>query len=403
MDMIINSNNPGEFTEDLPVIKVMGLGGAGCNTINRMLALGLDHVDYIAANTDHQVLQTSKAQHTILLGPDLTKGLGAGGNPQIGKLAAEESFREIAQALEGADMVFLTAGMGGGTGTGAISIAARIAKSMNMLVIAFVTTPFSFEFGKRKSNADEGIAQLRPYTDTLVTIPNDKLLQVAPRDLPLDMAFRLSDDALRMGIQSISELVSKPGLINIDTAHVLRMMEMGGGTYLAIGSGSGENRTMQALNKALNHPMLESVALEQARGVIVNFHSSNELAVDELSDALNLIKRSAADDCEIITGIMLDEAMGEESEITLIVTGIGSTAISDPGMAYLHQFGQPEVESVAPLPSQKTVVKLNRTSLEHNSDYLEVPAFLRNRQIPLELIQENYGQTNLQSDLQPDL
>jgi len=401
--MIFEKNNPAQFSNELPVIKVMSLGGAGCNTVNRMIALGLDHVEYIAANTDRQVLHASRAQQTILLGPDLTKGLGAGGNPQIGKLAAEESFREIAQALEGADMVFLTAGMGGGTGTGAISIAARIAKSMDMLVIAFVTTPFSFEFGRRKSNADEGIAQLRPYTDTLVTIPNDKLLQVAPRDLALDMAFRLSDDALRMGIQSISELVSQPGLINIDSAHVLRMMEMGGGTYLAMGKGSGETRTMQALNKALNHPMLDSVALEQARGVIVNFHSGKELAVDELSDALNMIKHRASDDCEIITGVMLDDRMGNDCEITLIVTGIGSTDISDPEVAYLHQFGQPELEETAPLPQHKNVVELNRTALDHSDDYLEVPAYLRNRQIPLELIQENYGQTNLQSDMQPDL
>lgn len=200
--MIIRGKDTAEFKENIPVIKVMGLGGAGCNTINRMLALGIDHVEYIAANTDQQALYASKAQHTILLGPELTKGMGAGGNPQMGKLAAEESFREISTALEGADMVFLTAGMGGGTGTGAISIAARIAKSMGILVIAFVTTPFSFEFGKRKNNADEGISQLRPYTDTLITIPNDKLLQVAPHDLPLDMSFRLADDALRMAFKA---------------------------------------------------------------------------------------------------------------------------------------------------------------------------------------------------------
>jgi cell division protein FtsZ len=398
MEMIIKGKTASELGESLPVIKVMGLGGAGCNTINRMLALGIDHVDYIAANTDQQVLRASKAQHTILLGPQLTKGLGAGGNPQVGKLAAEESFRDIYSALEGADMVFLTAGMGGGTGTGAIAIVARIAKSMGILVIAFVTTPFTFEFGKRKSNADEGIAQLRPYTDTLITIPNDKLLQVAPRDLPLDMAFRLSDDALRMGIQSISELIARPGLINIDTAHILRLMEMGGGTYMAMGKGSGANKTMQALNKAINHPLLDTVPLEQARGVIVNFHSSASLPFEELTDALNLIKRSTGKECEIITGIVLDENMGDEIEITLIVTGIGCTSVSDPDIAYLHHFGQPQVTA---LPEQ--MIPAASMPAEPTNEFLAVPSYLRNRQIPIELIEEEYGKTHLRPDLQPDL
>ncbi|NMC46957.1 MAG: cell division protein FtsZ [Chloroflexi bacterium] len=402
--MIINNKNTSQqLNGQQPIIKVMGLGGAGCNTVNRMIALGLDHVEYIAANTDQQVLRNSKATRTILLGPELTKGLGAGGDPHIGKLAAEESFREIAAALEGADMVFLTAGMGGGTGTGAISIAARIAKSLNLLVIAFVTTPFSFEFGKRKHNADEGIAQLRPYTDTLVTIPNDKLLQVAPRDLALDMAFRLSDDALRMGIQGISELLSKPGLINIDAAHIFRLMEMGGGTYLSMGTGSGQQNVMQALTKALNHPMLESVPLEQAKGVIVNFHSGVTLGVEELSDALNLIKRSTADECEIITGVMLDEAMGNDCEIILIATGIGSTAVSDPDLAYIHHFGRPQDMEEQPVQEEQASAKFSRAPLEEEKEFLEVPAYLRNRQIPLELIEEEYGQTHLRSDLQPDL
>jgi cell division protein FtsZ len=398
MKMIIKGKTSSELTESMPIIKVMGLGGAGCNTINRMRALGIDHVEYIAANTDQQVLRASKAQHTILLGPQLTKGLGAGGNPQVGKLAAEESFREIYTALEGADMVFLTAGMGGGTGTGAISIAARIAKSMGMLVIAFVTTPFTFEFGKRKNNADEGIAQLRPYTDTLITIPNDKLLQVAPRDLPLDMSFRLSDDALRMGIQSISELISRPGLINIDTAHILRLMEMGGGTYMAMGRGAGENRTMQALNKAINHPLLDAVPLEQARGVIVNFHSSAALPFEEMTDALNLIKRSTGEDCEIITGVVLDEVMGNESEIILIVTGIGSTSVSDPNLAYLNHFGQPQM----PALQEQKLAQVASMPMEPNNEYLAVPSYLRNRQIPLELIEEEYGKAHLRPDLQPD-
>ncbi len=383
----------------MPVIKVMGLGGAGCNTINHMLALGIDHVEYIAANTDQQVLRASRAKHTILLGPQLTQGLGAGGNPQIGKLAAEESFREIYHALAGADLVFLTAGMGGGTGTGAIAIAARIAKSMGILVIAFVTTPFSFEFGKRQHNADEGIAQLRPYTDTLITIPNDKLLQVAPRDLPLDMSFQLSDDALRMGIQSVSELIARPGLINIDSAHIMRLLEMGGGTYMAMGKGSGANRTIQALNKAINHPLLESIPMEQANGVIVNFRSSAALPFEELTDALNFLKRSTNPECEIITGVMLDEAMRDDCEITLIVTGIGCTSVSDPDLVYLEHFGQPQL----PLARQKMMAATAPAPTPPAEDVLAVPSYLRNRQIPLELIEEEYAKKHLRSDLQPDL
>ncbi len=397
--MIIRGKDTAEFKENMPVIKVMGLGGAGCNTINRMLALGIDHVEYIAANTDQQALHASKAQRTILLGPELTKGLGAGGNPQMGKLAAEESFREIYNALEGADMVFMTAGMGGGTGTGAIAIAARIAKSMGILVIAFVTTPFSFEFGKRKNNADEGISQLRPYTDTLITIPNDKLLQVAPHDLPLDMSFRLADDALRMGIQSISELIAKPGLINIDSSHILRLMESGGGTYMAMGSGSGDSRTMQAINKAINHPLLDAVALDQAQGVIVNFRVNAALPFEELNDALNLIKRSTGNDCEIIPGVMLDENMKEDCEVILIATGIGCTDVSDPDLAYLKHFGRPQV----PASSEQKLPSITPAQEEKKNDILSVPSYLRNRQIPIELIEEEYAKRHLRPDLQPDL
>lgn len=397
--MIIRGKTTSELVHEMPVIKIMGLGGAGCNTINRMLALGIDHVEYIAANTDQQVLHSSHAQHTILLGPQLTKGLGAGGNPQIGKMAAEESFREIYSALEGADLVFLTAGMGGGTGTGAISIAARIAKSMGKLVVAFVTTPFGFEFGKRKCNADEGIAQLRPYTDTLVIIPNDKLLQVAPRDLPLDLSFRLSDDALRMGIQGISELIARPGLINIDSAHILRLMEMGGGTYMAIGNGSGANRTMQALNKAINHPLLDTVPLEQANGIIVNFRSSAALPFEELTDALGFIKRNTNAECEIIPGVMIDEEMGNDCEVTLIVTGIGCTPVSDPDLVYLNQYGQPQIA----LEQEKKIAPDPLALDEQTEELLNVPSYLRNRQIPIELLEEKYGKKYLRPDLQPDL
>jgi len=223
-----------------PVIKVIGLGGAGCNTINHLMELNLPGIECIAANTDVQVLQQSQAPTRIQLGPILTRGLGSGGDPQIGESSAEESYQELDAALRGADMVFPTAGMGGGTGTGSISIAARLAHSLDAVVISIVSTPFSFESGKRQINAREGIARLRPYSDTLIVVPNDRLLQVAPLDLPMEMAFRLSDDVLRQAIQSISELVTQTGLINIDFAHIIRIMRLGGGAYIAIGHGQGD-------------------------------------------------------------------------------------------------------------------------------------------------------------------
>ncbi|MHB1120678.1 MAG: cell division protein FtsZ, partial [Bellilinea sp.] len=224
------SNNPQTqtpITSAKPVLKVIGLGGGGSNAVNRMIELGLSGVDFIAANTDAQVLKTSLAPTKIQMGSKLTRGLGAGGNPSVGEAAAEESYRELNQALAGADMVFLTAGMGGGTGTGAISIAARVARSLGAVTVAVVTTPFMFEIGKRQVNAREGLARLRPYTDTLITIPNDRLLKVAPRDLPLEMAFRLADDVLRQGIQGISELITETGLINVDFSHIRNIMQSG--------------------------------------------------------------------------------------------------------------------------------------------------------------------------------
>jgi cell division protein FtsZ len=217
------------ITASKPVIKVIGLGGGGSNAINRMIELGFSGVEFIAANTDAQTLKTSLAPTKIQLGSKLTRGLGAGGNPGIGEAAAEESYRELNQALAGADMVFLTAGMGGGTGTGAIPIAARVARSLGAVTVAVVTTPFMFEIGKRQVNAREGLAKLRPFTDTLITIPNDRLLKVAPRDLPLEMAFRLADDVLRQGIQGISELITETGVINVDFSHIRNIMQSGGG------------------------------------------------------------------------------------------------------------------------------------------------------------------------------
>jgi cell division protein FtsZ len=230
-----------------PVLKVIGLGGGGSNAINRMIELGLSGVDFIAANTDAQALRNSLAPVKIQLGPQLTRGLGAGGNPEMGEGAAEETIKELKAALQGADMVFLAAGMGGGTGTGSVPVVARVARSLGAVTVAIVTMPFAFEVGRRQKNAREGLTKLRPFTDTLITIPNDRLLKIARPDLTLEMAFRLADDVLRQGIQGITELITQPGLINVDFSHVRRIMQNGGGALLSIGVGEGEGKARKAI------------------------------------------------------------------------------------------------------------------------------------------------------------
>ncbi len=222
----------------------------------------MQDVEFIAANTDTQALSQSLAPKKIQLGPKSTRGLGAGGNPKVGETAAEESYRELASALSGADMVFLTAGMGGGTGTGSIAVAARVARALGAVTVAVVTTPFSFEVGRRQQNAREGLTRLQPHTDTLITVPNDRLLQIAPKTLTLDLAFQLADDVLRQGIQGIAELITQPGLINVDFAHVRQVMKFGGGALMSIGIGEGENKAFKAIEQALHHPLLESISIE---------------------------------------------------------------------------------------------------------------------------------------------
>lgn len=235
----------------LPKLVVLGLGGGGSNAINRMIESGLHDVTFIAANTDAQALSKSLAPIKIQLGPKSTRGLGAGGQPTVGEEAAEESTRELAEHLRGADMVFLTAGMGGGTGTGAISIAAKVAKASGAVTVSIVTKPFSFELGRRQKNSEEGIEKLKEFSDTLIVIPNDKLIEIAPRDLPLEMAFTLADDILRQGVQGISELITETGVINVDFSHIKNVMTRGGGALIAVGHGSGPDKVQQAIDKAI--------------------------------------------------------------------------------------------------------------------------------------------------------
>ena len=312
-----------------PVFKVLGLGGGGCNAVARMIELGLHGIDFIAANTDHQALAANPAPLKIQLGPTRTRGLGAGGNPEVGMLAAQESRRELAAALAGADMVFLTAGMGGGTGTGSISVAAEIARSLGAVTIAIVTTPFSFEMGRRQKNARLGLELLRQHTHTLITIPNDRLLYVAPRDLPMDVAFRLADDVLRQSVQGITELITEPGLINVDFAHVRRLIQLGGGALMAIGQGQGGDKARQAVYQAMHHPLLEAVSLENAAGVIANFTGGSDLALMDVQAALTGLQEQTGAETEIVMGVIQDERMEGRAQVILVVTGMGAPSLEE--------------------------------------------------------------------------
>jgi cell division protein FtsZ len=411
-----NSNRPVHHTPieaRQPVIKVLGLGGAGSNAVNRMMELGLAGVEYIIANTDHQALEQSIAPVKIQLGPRTSRGLGSGGKPEIGANAAEESFKEITEALQGADMVFLTAGMGGGTGTGSIPVAARIARHLGILTVAIVTMPFNFEVGRRQKNAAEGLALLRPHVDTLITVPNDRLLQIAPQDLPLDLAFRLADDVLRQGIQGISELMLETGLINVDFAHIRTLIQKGGGSYMSIGQGEGENKAVQAVERALHHPLLDEVPVEQATGIIANFSGGSDLTFLEIAEALTYLQEKTGRRADIIPGVITVDAMSDRAQVILIITGLGATAVEETEVRrpaerqpYLStqiserafDFSQPfsqvdiEPENAPEIPSPDITEpaadesvpvpddhRLPPLELIGSANNLDIPAFLRRR------------------------
>ncbi len=367
-----------------PVLKVLGLGGGGSNAVTRMIELGMGGVEFIAANTDLQVLKSNPAPKKILLGPHVTRGLGAGGDPRLGRAAAEESSREIAAALTGADMVFLTAGMGGGTGTGAIPVAAEIASKLGAVTIAIVTMPFTFEMGRRQQNASDGVGKLQTKTDTLISIPNDRLLYVAPRDLPLELAFRLADDVLRQAVQGISELITEPGLINVDFAHVRRLMKLGGGALMALGYGQGEEKANQAINEALHHPLLEEIELEQAAGIIANFTGGPDLTLFEVQAALTKLQEQASAHTEIVLGVINDDRMEDRVQVTLIITGLGAPTLEET----LSRVARPE--PVEPVREQRVIsqvvqelptAEINAAPLtaSPSSADLDLPAFLRRR------------------------
>ena len=309
-------------------IKVIGIGGGGNNAVNRMVAANITSAEFVAINTDKQALLMSKATHRIQIGEKLTRGLGAGADPEIGQKAAEESKAVITEMLKGCDLVFITAGMGGGTGTGAAPVVAQIAKELDILTIAVVTKPFNFEGRRRMDNAEKGIANLKKFVDTLVIIPNDKLLKIVPKGTPIVEAFRCADDVLRQGIQGISDLIVTPSLINLDFADVKTIMKDKGLAHMGIGYAKGDNRIIEAVRQAVSSPLLETT-IEGATGVLLNVKGGMDLPLDEVYEAADLVKGVVDADCNIIFGSGIDEAMNDEVEITIIATGFAGSGAEE--------------------------------------------------------------------------
>ena len=312
-----------EFDTNLDgaVIKVIGVGGAGNNAVNRMISEGVQGVEFIVANTDTQALRNSEAETKIQLGPKLTKGLGAGSLPEIGLKAAEESEEQIREALVGADLIFVTAGMGGGTGTGAAPVVARIAKELGALTVGVVTRPFSFEGPKRGRYAAEGVAQLKANVDTLVTISNNRLLEIVDKKTPMLEAFREADNVLRQGVQGISDLITAPGYVNLDFADVKTVMKDQGSALMGIGVASGENRTAEATKKAISSPLLE-VSIDGAEQILLNITGGSDLTLFEAQDASDIVAAASTSEVNIIVGTSINENLGDEVIVTVIATGI---------------------------------------------------------------------------------
>jgi len=306
--------------ENFARIKVVGVGGGGGNAVNRMVEAGLGGVEFIAGNTDSQALVTQKAKVRVRIGDKLTRGLGAGGNPEVGKKAAEESADELYEVLRGADMVFITGGMGGGTGTGAAPVVASVAKELGALTIGVVTKPFTFEGNRRNQSAESGIEDLKSKVDTLIVIPNDRLLQIVDKRASLQDAFRMADDVLRQGIQGISELITVPGLINLDFADVRTIMSEGGAALMAVGTASGEDRARKAAEAAISSSLLD-VTIDGARGILFNVTGGPDMSLFEVNEAAAIIKETAHPDVNLIFGAVVDENMRDQIRITVIATG----------------------------------------------------------------------------------
>lgn len=349
--------------ENFAQIKVVGVGGGGNNAVNRMIEAGLRGVEFIVINTDKQVLLRSQANTKIQIGEKLTKGLGAGANPDIGEKAANESRDEIAQSLKGADMVFVTAGMGGGTGTGAAPVVAQVAREMGILTVGVVTKPFMFEGRKRMQSAERGIECLKSSVDTLVTIPNDRLLQVAEKRTTMVDAFRMADDVLRQGVQGISDVIIVPGLVNVDFADVKTIMSNTGIAHMGVGRAAGEGRAEEAVKQAIHSPLLET-SIEGARGVLLNIAGGPDMGMFELNTAADLVQKSVDPDAVIILGATIDENLKDEMLITVIATGFDKNPILKKS------------ENKAPEKTAQPVADKSYSNV-NTSDELDIPTFLR--------------------------
>ena len=372
-------------------IKVIGVGGGGTNAVNRMIEAGLAGVDFWAMNTDVQVLSTSSADRTLQLGENLTKGLGAGGDPEIGKASAEESKSDIKKALEGADMVFVTAGMGGGTGTGAAPVIAEIAKDMGILTVAVVTKPFRFEGPRRARRAEEGIDSLKDHVDTVIIIPNDRLLNVVEKKATLMEAFKEADDVLRQGVQGISDIITIPGLINVDFADVKAVMSDAGSALMGIGFAEGDHRAVEAAQMAISSPLLET-DIAGARAVLVNVTAGPDLTLAEVYEAADLIREGTdADDANIIFGTVVDPRLQGAVRITVLATGFESRpagsiiravkSATTPAAELGAPSGSANGNGAAPAPATSgTATKTEQEPVRAIDDTnLDIPAFLRRR------------------------
>lgn len=384
--------------EALAVIKVIGVGGGGNNAVNRMIEHGVQGVEFIAVNTDAQALNLSQAEVKLQIGGKLTRGLGAGANPEVGKKAAEESREQLEEALRGADMVFVTAGMGGGTGTGAAPVIAQVAKDLGALTVGVVTRPFTFEGRKRSTQAIGGITAMKESVDTLIVIPNDKLLEIVDKNTPMLEAFREADNVLRQGVQGISDLIAVPGLINLDFADVKTIMSNKGSALMGIGMSTGENRASEAAKKAISSPLLET-SIDGAKGVLMNITGGSNLSLFEVQEAADIVASASDEDVNMIFGSVINDDLKDEIIVTVIATGFTDEQISatrgnrTSGYGGVRQRETQAPQSHAPQstparheepqhhqPSQQEPVR-NHTPQQQQpqDDGLDIPTFLRNR------------------------
>ncbi|OIN96848.1 cell division protein FtsZ [Candidatus Desantisbacteria bacterium CG1_02_38_46] len=369
-------------------LKVVGMGGGGSNAVDRMIASQIQGVEFIAINTDAQALRASKASCKIQIGAKITEGLGAGSNPEIGKQAAEEDRDLMREALEGANMVFLTAGMGGGTGTGGIPVVASIAKEMGILTVAIVTKPFTFEGRKRRMQAEQGLKELEGKIDTLIVIPNDRLLKISSEHIPLVETFRIADDVLYHGVRGISELITTPGLINLDFADVRTIMKDGGEALMGMGSASGDGKAINAVKLAISSPLLEDISLEGATRVLFNITGSLDLEMSEANEAALLIYKMVGEDANIIFGVVPDESLKNEVRVTVIASGFDRKKFyveSEKGAeldfsTYMNQnLDRPAFRRRNIIDKYGAELDLNKEKKVYAASNLEIPTFLRNK------------------------